>query len=647
MHPDEPRPARGVRALFESSGLFKWRQCLLLAGQRLSPTRSVFAVGQCLVAAESQGVNVQAASERAIESTILTLLDSYRDRYAHGALPGNIDTWGPQGAPWWKPREFLADLISVECGNVMLKNTRRRMSERGINVGYPELSDLAAVFSNDYLPGAMRSFDPQVGERREDAWVTTVFFRYAAPRVQAMARNTVAFEDAFGEEEPWVAADPKDQEDRELLLQELLVELNRLALPQKAALQLYFGIGAREHTLAEVAFALGKSVHFVRTAITTGLGSLTCKVAPDRWPDPQDAVVARLLFAEGKSAQDIARVTGSSARNVKLHIQRLSGLLRSSMRLRTVPKTQLTADREESMPRRDITMGFTVAEFSTRLLRERSFEQSVARPGTDLNRLLDHLDNAEGEGRAGRLEIAFVNGVSLGFGDHWLTFNSLEGLRTVLRSDDQLYDRVAEHLERAGLEDELATVFAPEAEDLEPPSRRTDISDEQRAWSLAVGQSLATLDSLAKEHAEHFLEFTKGEFVKIDRHRLTLALTSALPSVMAALEDGMPWPLRKAGEAVLLVWASNEREEGQVYWAWSDDRGHMTEPSSLVRLVYQRLDLIGKVPADVLVPLTYSVCMALAGGVLPLPGLALEEVDNSGRRALRWTTPTAELIQEW
>ena len=272
--------AFGAKDLFIHSGIFRWHQCLQRqTGAAVPPARSVFAMAQCLRALPRSWV-AKTGSVEDLDLLILELLDRHRDAYAEQPLPPEVQTWGPRDVDWWQPRDLLGQLIAVECGPTMLRNARRRMTERGVRVDYTELHDLAAMFANDYLPSAMRWFNPARGEGKEGAWVTTVFFRYAIPRVLNTARCRVSFDEAFVEAD--LAVDPEvasEQLQRKVLLDRVASELDALSEPRRTALALYFGLDDRENTLGLVAKAMGHSVQFVRMAIISGLGAMALRLS--------------------------------------------------------------------------------------------------------------------------------------------------------------------------------------------------------------------------------------------------------------------------------------------------------------------------------------------------------------------------------
>lgn len=630
--------AFGAKDLFIHSGIFRWHQCLQRqTGAEVPPARSVFAMAQCLRALPRSWV-AKTGSAEDLDLLILELLDRHRDAYAEQPLPPEVQTWGPRDVDWWQPRDLLGQLIAVECGPAMLRNARRRMTERGVRVDYTELHDLAAMFANDYLPSAMRWFNPARGEGKEGAWVTTVFFRYAIPRVLNTARCRVSFDEAFVEAD--LAVDPEvasEQLQRKVLLDRVASELDALSEPQRTALALYFGLDDRENTLGLVAKAMGHSVQFVRMAIISGLGAMALRLSLGHWSDPEDARVARLFFAEGRSRRQIARQAGMSNAEVQERVQRLLHLFRNSMRTRTVTTKGASAPLTKEIA---LTKPAFFAATPTQDMATVPWHPLAAVQPEASSLLRQVLDAADEGGPEARLAIKgpdkATGRVQLSHGASLVRFANVEALRQALRGDEQLYNRLAWRLDQGDQEDFLAEVFALDIRKwgLDQPGSRADVSPAQREWSRAVEVSLAQGASLAES-------FWQGFEGRGPEEAAPETLQLALATVATGLEDEMPWDQRMAGQGILAVWPASS-DFSDLRCAWIDGQGRLGIEHPLLALIHQRLDLIGQLPAQLLEPLARHVAVQVATGTVPLPGFEITGHDAEGRCLLQWRTPVIE-----
>lgn len=349
--PDEP--ARTAHAplidLYRQTGLFAWWQGLSRLGAR-SPVRVVFIIDACLCRPEPSLLRAVARTRPAPGATSPPLNTPLS--VPHEVLTQALELFGqsplrpwstPSGAPLpaeadWDPLDAMSELMAVEMGPQALRWASQKLHSKGLAVPDDELHDLAALFANLHLRGAVGSFDPAQGEGHEGAWLGTVFYRYALRQVLA-TRHTVALADWLETADvPDPAGDPPRVLEQRAQ-QEWLAAVPRLlgALPrlQRQALALYYGFEGREHTVAEVARALDTNGHFARAALVSGLGALAAASGASGLLTPPELALARALFLESRPVEQIARQRGEPVAEVRRIVSALTQKLQTGLRRRT------------------------------------------------------------------------------------------------------------------------------------------------------------------------------------------------------------------------------------------------------------------------------------------------------------------------
>lgn len=321
-------------SLYKNTGLFAWSEGLRLRGAR-SPVRTVFIIDHCL-RRPSMGLVRAAFSHDALPAVLTRALAQYGDAPVcmdEAAVPEPL-----LDAAGWDAYSALAELLAQQLEPELLGSVRHRLRLKGLKVGADEISDLAALFANMHLRPALSSFDPQRGEGHEAAWLSTVFYRYALRQVLA-TRHTVALAD-------WLEIDdlPAEHADPPAVLEQRLQEaatvrlqdwLARLPRPQCDALTLYFGFRGREHTVAEVAHALGINAYFARTALVSGLGALAATSGAEGLLEPDERALAQALFVDGISIEGLAREQRVELSQMRKAASAITLKLQSVLRRRT------------------------------------------------------------------------------------------------------------------------------------------------------------------------------------------------------------------------------------------------------------------------------------------------------------------------
>jgi DNA-directed RNA polymerase specialized sigma24 family protein len=646
--------------LFRETGIFVWHRCLHKLGMGESPARSVFAVSQCLSAFDA-GEHV-GHGRRSLRDLVDSLLVRYRSAYEKVPLPSDMDAWGP--APnWWDARSLTGHLMAVHCGPYMLRNARRRLVEHGIAVDYVELHDIAATFANDYLVDAMRSFDPSRGEGREEPWITTVFFRYALPRVAALRTNRANFEltvevgDTSTTPESMIEARRRFQ-----LLEQVEREVQQLPDAQRTALQHYFGFDTHEHTLSEVAGVLGTSVHMARLAITAALGSLASRMQADAVIGRENLELARLLFQERLDVREAASSLGISSSEARSRAKSLSVSLRASLRARTTsripssftksggPVSTSTPIAKFDYPNQ-IATGFSVPDSSTvysaagaeTLLTEAARAAALAE--AQAQRVNTMVDTIEAQARVQPGSPWKGRELAVGLSDGILYRDTSQGpeevgaldrVRDVLARDAALYDRLATALEAIGDDTLLVHLFAPLEGDFDLVRR--DISEYQDQLDALVGDAARSSHAIATAIVGRLpLELTDSADGRtfVDRVRSSLAVA------LAALDSEMPWDARKSGGARLSLW----KADGQVSVAWMTPSAQASDAFDMVALLADRLISVGGFYHEESRALAESAAEGFMDGTIELPGFERQGSDEPERRFFLWTEPTVDLVK--
>jgi hypothetical protein len=590
--------------LFRRTGVFMWFDCLRQTTNVGAPARAIYAISDCLADSPPAGLPATASAD-ALRAWIVATLQARRARYESVPLSTRVDDWQDSSMTWWDPREQLAELIAVECGPSMLRNTRRQFRQRGIGVEYPELHDLAALFANEHLREALISFDPSRGEGKESAWVSTVFFRYALRRVIAARRNQASFDLVFDVADSSMSAEEAaERHTRERMLEGLPGAIAALARPQRHAVALYFGLAKGEHTIEQVARALGTNAYFARAAIASGLGSIAARLGATGLFDHTELRLARQLFVEGADLDSMASSLGFDSAEVRRRVRSLGTKLRKSLRPRTTAVTPPLPPKEEVM-----------LAYDTQTL--------------DLDAVAACLE------RPGAARIQRVNGVrtlSVRTNGAWHDVASTHSVRQALEDRLDLYERLSSRFSETDAEDPLAVVFSlSEAE-----VSRQDLAEDAVLWDALIAES----SSGALANAEALFLLWR-EAAAVGDTRLTAEdvadaaarIRSALSTVTSALEEQMPWNVRTAARGMLGIYREADGED--VLVRWYDANGVEQREFSVLDLLRHRFDLVGKFNHEALDLLTATAAESLMDGSIVLPGFTPAAAGVEGRATLR------------
>jgi DNA-directed RNA polymerase specialized sigma24 family protein len=629
--------------LFRQTGIFFWHDCLRRAGRHYAPARAVYATAHCLQACADEPLPAQ-ASARPVRHIVHTLLQRHLPAVDNIILPPDVDSWGPAETQWWSARTYLGHLMSVQCGPYMLKNTWRRLSDHGISVDYLELNDLAALFANDHLSHAMRWFDPARGEGKEAPWITTVFFRFALPRVVSLRQSRVSFDLTFELADDSLTPERLlESRARQHLLERLRDQLARLPSVQQHALQHYFGFDEPECTLAEVASRLGCSLHFARLAVTSGLGALAGTLHADHLLEPDEVELARLLFAEGRDARSAAAVLGISTAEVHRRSKRLGAALRSALRARTTSaKSRTTPSSREPA---------VFSEMTTDLTHPVDIEARIERVVEALER---HVQMRREEPRtADRLGLP----VRLTGPDHdrvvqlrgshkdWLTQCQLRPFQAALGVRVDLYWRLEAAVHALQDDTLLASFFAPQGAQLEAPGRRTDLPGDQGAWTALLDAALARHTVVAETVLRSWQDSQDvGTLPEEEQLGLIERVLASLAATAEALDGEMPWGDRVRGEAFLALWPSSEDDDA-VLCGWLGAGDAPLATIRLAEVLSRQLSMVGGLDDASAASLADSAALQLLYGEVPLPGFQRGPADADGRQLLVWQTPSMDVRQ--
>jgi RNA polymerase sigma factor (sigma-70 family) len=245
----------------------------------------------------------------------------------------------------WEPCQDFAELLSFLCPDVYIQVAERwgRRFSRGVL----EFADLATQFVMVALPQAVRSFDLARGDGSEAAWLRRVYSNYVLKTLAADAlhqRQLQALAETYQ-----AAGAPEDEE--ESAREELR---SRLALAQAwgrehprewQALALYYGLGGREHTLAEVGQALACSAYHAKAAVVAGLMGLAAELGAQGTLENSEFRLLQAYFREGGDLDAAARQFNLSTAQARGLLGRVQQTFARALRRRTVtPPTRSASD---------------------------------------------------------------------------------------------------------------------------------------------------------------------------------------------------------------------------------------------------------------------------------------------------------------
>ena len=585
--------------IYRSAGVFSWFECLRQLGVA-SPVRAVHVIGHCL-ADVSMGSLPRAHDTESLHRWISATLERGLKQYLHSDLePLSVLGLRVAQVMYWNPFEDLAELMAVECSPSVLQNVRRRFQSRGMDVEYPELHDLAALFANRHLRRALLSFDPVRGEGKESAWLSTVFYRYSLRHVLTTRRLRETFSVAFEPPDTSLAPDEiVERMAREEALEALPGALSSLSETQRHAVTLYFGIGNREHNLKEVARALETNIYFARLAITRGVGTLAAILGIAGLLGEDELRLARALFVDGLDVGAAAESLGLSAPEMRRRASRIGSKLRASLRARTL-QTSIRLNQKEAMMLIH-EEAFNAFDFVEKL--------KAKRVTFDFNSL--------GE------QVALIPGMARPI--------RVVKIRQALDAHPALYESLSKEAERV----DLSALFGLDASEV-----RTDLPHDFAEWEAilqdASASSLANAEPLFRlwidEAAARGIELNEEDLNEAPRR-----IRDSLSAITPALEEVMPWEGRTTGNALLAVILGGR--DSRAMCRWLDEQEHQQRKIDLYELAHHRLDMIGKFDREALDLLAECLLTALAQGAITIPGFSLKQQVSANELIFAWKPP--------
>lgn len=594
---------------YRGTGVFQWGERAKRLGA-LTPVRALHLIAYGLTYAAKATLPGPAAGAQWIDECLET---AWRRHAKDPAIQLEELNRTVQPFVAWDAREELAELMAVWCGPAVLRQVRTQFASKGLAVDHVELHDLSAVFAGRQLRVALSAFDPQRGEGRESAWLSTVFYRFALRHV-ILARRTSVSMDATFDAEQLPSQDPSPDE----VIQQRVHNKALLALPraierlerkQREAVQLYFGLGCPEHTLAEVARALDTNIYFARSAVACGIGAIAGKLGVPGLLEGDELDVARLLFAEGHDPESAASQLGLPAARVRKISVQVGVKLRSALRSRTVSSEThaMRANRESTMESTNIPT-------------------SVG--GTRDSSLATFVDAFI----AARIDLTAEDGERIAHlghdGPSWNVSTLLHDLR---QQPDLL-----EHLLANSSPERLDNLYA-----LSRSETRQDLMLDHVEWGELLNKAAANsranaaaLVSLWRAECERRNVAWPAELSDVEA---TSRVSDALSTVTSALEEEVPWQQREQGSAVLQISAP---ENGAVVAYWCLSPKLNDSPSlDLTDLLHDRFALIGRFDVQISEVLLDCTIRGLKEQTVSLPGFVPVKALCPERVAFEWHRP--------
>lgn len=597
----EHRYTATLLKLYYQTGPFLWSQHLRELGST-SPVRTVFIIGKCLSGEFAARAGWHAVERSQPQDALQHVLAQAYALFAEAPIEPLVDIDARTGkVERWDAHGVLAELMAVDLGPHAIRSARHRFRTAGINVGFPELRDLSAVFANVHLRGALKTFDALKGEGREAAWLSTVFYRYALRHVMANRR----LEDVLplSDELPDLASEPQhvlERQAHEAVLQALPKMLAALPRMQREAVSRYFGFEGREQTIAEVAAALSTNVYFARTALISGLGAIAASTGAAGMLDKSELMLARSVFLEGRSIEHVAKTSSLGQAEVRRQIAQVTGKLQGALRRRTTVPRVHSIKREFPMTSKEREYGLSTDELRQYVSRATpSFQGSSTRAG---------------------------DWSSTSFVPVAVVRELLSGYPEVLK---ELSDRN---------EEVMSELYAPQPEELDRP----DLEDDHRAWQealdFAASQTLDNMRPLLSLFEERARE-SKIALEATSEEQLLERLRDSLAAVATGLEQGLPRRARRDRSLLLTVCFPGAVDQVSVRWttdAWTGD------DIPLFALTRHRLGFVGGFKsnvADLFARCAVQILEERSSPLLPGFSFADRQPKPGGDLFLRWSAP--------
>ncbi|HYS04017.1 MAG TPA: sigma factor-like helix-turn-helix DNA-binding protein [Candidatus Dormibacteraeota bacterium] len=495
----------------------------------------------------------------------------------------------------WDPYEDFAELLNIKCGVTAYSLAAQHLRRRGFTVDLSALHGLADHFLNARLPAAVRSFDPVRGFGHEVGWLSRVFYRFALNVIVSDEINRNHIE-ALGLERP-VRATPEDalvDSSRAELLESLPEAIESLDPGPRQALELYFGVGQREHTLGEVARSLHVSEFRARGLVIRALQELTVGLGVQGLLESTEYELLRLAFGEGVPVGAAANKLGISQKEARGLMRRIGSKFEQSLRPRTVVPPHVrqgTDPLEVDMVKNLRPDSISILESIKRLR-----DEPVLRRDPLTRRLHVELPS-------GRVPLSRVRAIV---------------------TDPDVYPI----LEAEGVS--LDWVAIPEDERADLPEDAPEIDQavqelSSRAWVIAEALYHHWQEAADEQHIDLLNERKEHTVERIRR---------SLAGATHIIESQLPRALRRNGMAIFEI--DSERGLGK----WEGDPAGVSFDIRI--LVADRAVALGEIQSDHAELLGAVFLEELVAEGVTFPGFHPEEHSTPKTIRLRWISPTLE-----
>jgi DNA-directed RNA polymerase specialized sigma24 family protein len=599
-----------LTALYRRTGLFAWSDCLRQLGAG-SPARVVFIIDRCFNQAGTAAEQV--AFQNACQEPVLAvrnLLSWAHSRYATAPvrLSGLIERPEQATGNEWDAYSALAELMAVELGPQVLRFACAKLRRKGLHVDQHALHDLAALFANMHLRGALCSFDPDRGEGNEGAWLGAVFYRYALRHVLSADRIeelTDLLESELSDltSTPEAVLEQREHEDTLHSLPDLLGALPRV---QRHALGLYYGFEDREHTVAEIATALGTNVYFARAALVSGLGALTAATGANGLLNHDELRLAQAVFLQGRAIGELAEEQGLEKGVLRKQISIMTRKLQSALRRRTLSFRVEKSLREEQMSSFEPNSSGLVVPPEIPSTGLHLNQPSTLHPGTRFATSADGRANSSDQNA---------------FASQFRTGSFPESIQVSLPP--------------ASTNFKVVQTVRNDRDDLRP---------DYAAWQETLdAAAIESLDRLAPWLALYETRASERDLISmpgaLDRQALLLGMRDGVTTVTSALEESLARTARRSEFVLLLINFRGELRATTMQWKaadWESDAWPLHD------LLVHRLSFVGGLSAAEAEVASLCAIQVLGERSTPLlPRFVhhTESASNPNQLVLRWVNP--------
>lgn len=495
----------------------------------------------------------------------------------------------------WNPYEDFAEILNLKCGAQAYSTAARRVRSRGFPFPVDQVCDIAGPFVSTYLPRAVRTFKLTQGAGHEEAWLSTVFYRFAlnaAVKARTDQRHLDDLETAAAVEAAPETA-PAENEDVLATLKDVLDGLEAI---QRQALVLYFGLAGRPQALVDIATTLRTTEHLARATVVRGLATAAARLGIQGVLTAQEFELSRKVFGAGMPVAAAAAEMRIAPRAATRLVNSIGQKFRQGLRVRTTR---------------------SVHEARPGPFQERQTMAPTMEAGAASAQILDDLRKLTHTPRivfddAG---IAYVQ-----LSRQW----PVASVRAVACAPSN-----REVLEQAG--DKLDWLATPdvtlERADLDP--RYLQLADElrqlgQRTWDVAETLYHQCLDRLGERGQPAPAQPAEDTVARIHRVLLGSART---------IEGTLSRELRRRGQLRLRIDWQDDASHAQ----WENDARELAFDlrSDVVAARCQDLDDLPEPIADVL---PNTVAEGIRTGIVSLPGFEID-AETSTTTWLRWQPP--------